>query len=37
MKTLELGYIDWPFFGRVPQRTHYLAADDGVVDGRSAR
>jgi outer membrane protein assembly factor BamB len=32
LKTLEPHYIDWPFFGRVPQRTHYLAADDGVVD-----
>jgi outer membrane protein assembly factor BamB len=31
-ETLEPGYIDWPFFGRVPQRTHYLPADRGVVD-----
>jgi outer membrane protein assembly factor BamB len=32
MKTLEPGYVDWPFFGRVPQRTHYLPANRGVVD-----
>jgi outer membrane protein assembly factor BamB len=31
-KTLEPGYADWPFFGRVPQRTHYLPADRGEVD-----
>ncbi|HEY2479581.1 MAG TPA: PQQ-binding-like beta-propeller repeat protein [Solirubrobacterales bacterium] len=30
--SLEPGYIDWPFFGRVPQRTHYLPANDGSVD-----
>ncbi len=30
--SLEPGYIDWPFFGRIPQRTHYLAADRGSVD-----
>ncbi|HVW48421.1 MAG TPA: PQQ-binding-like beta-propeller repeat protein [Solirubrobacterales bacterium] len=29
---LEPGYTDWPFFGRVPQRTHYLPADQGVID-----
>ncbi|HVX34214.1 MAG TPA: PQQ-binding-like beta-propeller repeat protein [Solirubrobacterales bacterium] len=29
---LEPGYIDWPFFGRVPQRTHYLPANRGAVD-----
>jgi outer membrane protein assembly factor BamB len=26
------GYIDWPYFGRVPERTHYLP--DDKVDGR---
>ncbi len=31
-KPLEPGYIDWPFFGRVPQRTHYLPANQGIVD-----
>jgi outer membrane protein assembly factor BamB len=30
--TLEPGYIDWPYFGRVPQRTHYLPANSGAVD-----
>jgi outer membrane protein assembly factor BamB len=25
-------YIDWPLFGRVPQRTHYLAADKKALD-----
>ncbi len=29
---LEPHYIDWPFFGRVPQRTHYLPADLGSID-----
>jgi outer membrane protein assembly factor BamB len=29
---LEPGYVDWPFFGRVPQRTHYLPANLGAVD-----
>jgi len=29
MNTLEPGYADWPFFGRVPQRTHYLPANRG--------
>jgi outer membrane protein assembly factor BamB len=29
---LEPGYVDWPFFGRVPQRTHYLPADRGAID-----
>ncbi|HEX4307099.1 MAG TPA: PQQ-binding-like beta-propeller repeat protein [Solirubrobacterales bacterium] len=32
LKTLEPHYVDWPFFGRVPERTHYLAADNGIVD-----
>jgi outer membrane protein assembly factor BamB len=29
---LEPDYSDWPFFGRVPQRTHYLPANRGIVD-----
>jgi outer membrane protein assembly factor BamB len=29
---LEPRYIDWPFFGRVPQRTHYLPTDLGSID-----
>ncbi|MBS1862599.1 MAG: PQQ-binding-like beta-propeller repeat protein [Actinobacteria bacterium] len=29
---LEPHYLDWPFFGRVPQRTHYLPADLGSID-----
>lgn len=29
---LEPGYSDWPFFGRVPQRTHYLPANQGAID-----
>jgi glucose dehydrogenase len=26
------GYIDWPLFGRVPERTHYLPADKRALD-----
>ncbi len=26
------GYLDWPYFGRVPQRTHYLPAGGRVLD-----
>jgi outer membrane protein assembly factor BamB len=26
------GYVNWPFFGRVPERTHYLPADKGLLD-----
>jgi outer membrane protein assembly factor BamB len=29
---LEPGFVDWPFFGRVPQRTHYLPTDQGSID-----
>ncbi|HVV88915.1 MAG TPA: PQQ-binding-like beta-propeller repeat protein [Solirubrobacterales bacterium] len=34
MPAMELTphYVAWPFFGRVPQRTHYLPADSGSVD-----
>ena len=26
------GYVDWPFFGRVPERTHYLPSEDRMLD-----
>ena len=26
------GLVDWPFFGRVPERTHYLPAKAGLLD-----
>jgi outer membrane protein assembly factor BamB len=26
------GYVDWPVFGRVPERTHYLPAHERVLD-----
>jgi outer membrane protein assembly factor BamB len=26
------GLVDWPFFGRVPERTHYLPAEAGLLD-----
>jgi outer membrane protein assembly factor BamB len=29
---LEPGFINWPFFGRVPQRTHYLPTRQGALD-----
>ncbi len=32
MLELEPHYIDWPFFGRTPQRTHYLPANQGGID-----
>jgi outer membrane protein assembly factor BamB len=25
-------YVDWPLFGRVPERTHYLPAEPGQLD-----
>ncbi|HEU4393551.1 MAG TPA: PQQ-binding-like beta-propeller repeat protein [Solirubrobacterales bacterium] len=28
----DAGYVDWPLFGRVPERTHYLPAEKGVLD-----
>jgi outer membrane protein assembly factor BamB len=28
----DAGFVDWPFFGRVPERTHYLPADPGLLD-----
>jgi outer membrane protein assembly factor BamB len=29
---LEPGFINWPIFGRVPQRTHYLPTRQGAID-----
>jgi outer membrane protein assembly factor BamB len=26
------GYVNWPYFGRVPERTHYLPAKSGLLD-----
>ena len=26
------GLVNWPFFGRVPERTHYLPAESGLLD-----
>lgn len=26
------GYVDWPLFGRIPQRTHYLPAESRSLD-----
>lgn len=26
------GLVDWPLFGRVPERTHYLAAERRALD-----
>jgi len=26
------GLVDWPYFGRVPERTHYLPAEKGLLD-----
>jgi outer membrane protein assembly factor BamB len=28
----EAGYVDWPQFGRVPERTHYLPAEEGALE-----
>jgi len=28
----EAGLIDWPMFGRVPERTHYLSLEDRELD-----
>jgi outer membrane protein assembly factor BamB len=30
--TTGSGYVDWPVFGRVPERTHYLPAHRRVLD-----
>ena len=29
---LAARYVDWPLFGRVPQRTHYLPAEEKALD-----
>jgi outer membrane protein assembly factor BamB len=28
----DAGYVDWPQFGRVPERTHYLPAAKGLLE-----
>jgi outer membrane protein assembly factor BamB len=28
----DAGYVDWPMFGRVPERTHYLPAEEGALE-----
>jgi outer membrane protein assembly factor BamB len=28
----DAGYVDWPFFGRVPERTHYLPSERRLLD-----
>jgi outer membrane protein assembly factor BamB len=28
----DAGYVDWPLFGRVPEGTHYLPAEDGALE-----
>ena len=28
----DAGYVDWPFFGRVPERTHYLPTEKRLLD-----
>lgn len=28
----DAGYVDWPMFGRVPERTHYLPAEKGALE-----
>jgi outer membrane protein assembly factor BamB len=28
----DAGYVDWPLFGRVPERTHYLPAEKGALE-----
>lgn len=28
----DAGYVDWPLFGRVPERTHYLPAEKGLLE-----
>jgi outer membrane protein assembly factor BamB len=28
----DAGYVDWPLFGRVPERTHYLPAQDRLLE-----
>jgi outer membrane protein assembly factor BamB len=28
----DAGYVNWPFFGRVPERTHYLPSEKRLLD-----
>jgi len=28
----DAGYVDWPQFGRVPERTHYLPVKEGLLE-----
>jgi hypothetical protein len=28
----DAGYVDWPLFGRVPERTHYLPSEERLLD-----
>lgn len=30
--TAPAGYVDWPLFGRVPERTHYLPSNERALD-----
>ncbi len=30
--TSGAGYVDWPLFGRVPERTHYLPTAEGLLE-----
>jgi outer membrane protein assembly factor BamB len=30
--TSASGYVDWPLFGRVPERTHYLPSNERALD-----
>jgi outer membrane protein assembly factor BamB len=32
VSTSNAGSVNWPFFGRVPERTHYLPAEAGLLD-----
>jgi outer membrane protein assembly factor BamB len=32
VSSANAGRVDWPFFGRVPERTHYLPAQAGLLD-----
>jgi outer membrane protein assembly factor BamB len=32
VSTSNAGYVNWPLFGRVPERTHYLPAEAGLLD-----
>jgi outer membrane protein assembly factor BamB len=32
VSTSDAGYVDWPVFGRVPERTHYLPTEKKLLD-----